>query len=123
VRRDPDVGADVEERLERVQKIEPDDLVLLVGDLGRLDVDALADAHVRAEVRQRADVGQCALQGRLKDDAEVVVPSFPDLAIESKRLGRGRGVLHVDADEVGEPRRLLDDRSEVRAAETPEPSA
>src|SRR5205085_3586847 len=50
VRRDADVTAAVEERLERAQEVGAHLLVALEGDLLRLDVDALAETDVRPQV-------------------------------------------------------------------------
>src|SRR5437762_10562254 len=56
VRRDPHVATGIEQRLEPSHEARAHLLVALVGELRRLDVDALADPDARAEVGDRADV-------------------------------------------------------------------
>src|SRR5919106_525599 len=117
VRRDRDVGAGVEQRRDRLDEREAHGRVLLVGDLGRLDVDALADAHVRAERRERGDVRERPLQVRLQDDADVVETLLAQLPVDGEGVrGRAR-VLHVDTHEVVPLGGAADDAREVVAAE------
>jgi hypothetical protein len=72
VRRDADVAAAIEERLERADVARTNLVEVPVRDLGRLDVDPLAEANVRAG--ERARILFRAMEGRLQHDAEVVEP-------------------------------------------------
>ena len=94
------VATGFEERSHSLDEVHTNGLELLVGDLGRLDVDPLADADVGLQIREVGYVRQRPLHVRLEDDPDVVELLPAQLAVELERLGRGRGVLHVDADEV-----------------------
>ena len=114
---DPDVAAGLEQLLERVDEVLPHLVELLEGELGRLDVDPLAQPDVRPQVGKRTDVVDRPAQVGLEDDADVVVPGVAQLAVEPQRVvGRAR-VLHVDADEVADLGRVGHDLLEVAAAE------
>ena len=117
VRRDPDVGARAEELLERLAEVGANGLEVAEGDLGRLDVDPLAEPHVRLQVGQRVDVVDGPPQVRLEDDAEVVVAGLAQLAVEPQRVVGAARVLHVDPDEVVARGGVADDALQVRAAE------
>ena len=54
----------------------------------RLDVDPLAEPHVRLQVGERAHVAERPPQVRLEHDAEVVVPGLAQLAVEPQRRRR-----------------------------------
>ena len=56
VRRDADVGAGVEQQVERGHEALAHLLEALVGDLRRLDVDALAEPQVESQAGERPDV-------------------------------------------------------------------
>ena len=73
VRGDSYVAAGVEQRLEPAHEVRAHLLVALVGNLGRLDVDALADPNARPQVGEGADVVERPSQVRLEDDADVLV--------------------------------------------------
>ena len=57
-------------------------VVALVRDERRLDVDALAEAHVRCVRRQLADVPDRPAEVGLQDDADVVEPGLAQLAVQ-----------------------------------------
>src|SRR6266550_1744193 len=61
-------------------------LVLLVGDQRRLDVDALDETDVRLKRGQVVDVSDRAAQGRLQDEADVLVPFRAELAVQLERV-------------------------------------
>jgi hypothetical protein len=73
VRGDSDVRAALEQHVERSDEVVADFLVPLVGDELRLEVDPLAQADVRPQLGERADVPEGAAEARLQDDADVVV--------------------------------------------------
>jgi hypothetical protein len=84
------------------------------GDLGRLVVGALAEADARGDLQQLAHVAFRAPQVGLDDDADgVAVELRAEAAEDVERDLRDGRVLHVDADEVAAPGRLLDDRARV----------
>src|SRR5689334_23771637 len=56
VRRDPDIAACVDQRLERAHVVRADGSEVAVRDLRRLDVDPLAETHARTKVRKLVDV-------------------------------------------------------------------
>jgi len=117
VRRDPDVAATLEQLLERLHEARLDCFEIAEGDLRRLEIDPLADPYVRPQLGESAHVVDRPLQPCLEDDADVVVPRLPQLAVDPKRVvGRGR-VLHVDPDEVVALSRVPDDVLEVLAKE------
>ena len=107
VRRDGDLRAALPERRHRLDEVEADRLVALVGDLGRLDVDALAHADVRARDRHElGDVVERSPQHRLEHEADVVVAFAAELAGRGRASAVGRRrVLHVDAHEPPVARR------------------
>ncbi len=82
VRRDRRVGADRDQPLERRHPRRAHLVEALQRHRGRLDVDALADAHPRRQAGQRLDVAGRAPQHRLQHDAEV--------ARDRPRAARGR---------------------------------
>ena len=75
MRGDADVAAGFEQRLERVDEALLHRVEVAELDLARLDVDALAEADVRLQVGELADVGDRALQRRLQHDADGVIAS------------------------------------------------
>ena len=117
MRGDPDVRAGVEERVECFHEVGADGVEVGERDVRRLDVDPLAEAHVRAEVGERVDVVDRPAQVGLEDDADVLVAGLAQLAVEAERVVGAARVLHVDADEVPAPGRVADDALEVGAAE------
>ena len=72
-----DVRARVEQHVERPHEARPHRLVGLEGERGRLDVDALAHAHARAQIGEGARVGDRAAQPGLQHDADVLEPGVP----------------------------------------------
>ncbi len=102
VRRDGDVGALVDQRLERVQEGDAHRLGVAVLDLGGLDVDPLADAGVV----DAGHVGDRAAERGLQHRPDVRVTLAPKLAVDAQRVVRRRRVLHVDADEAAALRRV-----------------
>jgi hypothetical protein len=117
VRRDPDVGARVEELAQRLDEVGANGLEVAERDLGRLDVDPLAEPHVRRQVGEAVDVVHRPPHVRLEDDAEVVVTGLAELAVEPQRVVGAARVLHVDAHEVPARGGVADDALEVRAAD------
>src|SRR5881397_617561 len=100
VSRDADVAPRVEQPFERTHVRVAHLLVVLERDLGRLDVDPLAEADARLQVRERSDIVGRSPQYRLQHDAEIVMTLLAQLAVEAKRVVRRGRILHVDAYEV-----------------------
>src|SRR6266545_2599526 len=117
VRRDADVGALLEQRVQALDEVRAHRVVVGERDRRRLDVDALAEAEVRPPVGERADVVERAAEVRLEYDADVVEAALAQLAVQAQRLRGRRRVLHVDADEVAVLRGLGKQPLEVLAAE------
>ncbi len=117
MRRDADVAARVEQRVEAAQEVRAHRLGVGERDRRRLEVDALAEPNARPQVGERVDVVERPAQARLQDDAEVVVPALAQLAVEPQRVVGRRRVLHVDPDEVAVAGRGAHDVEEVLAAE------
>ena len=117
VRRDPTYDPHAEQLAEAEDEVLAHLLEVPERDQRRLDVDALAEAHVRLVGRQLADVPDRPAQVGLEDDADVVEPGLAQLAVHAERVARAARVLHVDPDEVAALRGMADDRLEVRVAE------
>jgi hypothetical protein len=86
VRRNPDVAAQVEQSLERLDEAGADRVEVAVGDLGALEVDALAEPNVRPQLRELGQVGRRPLQPGLQDDADVLLPGLAQLAVAPQRV-------------------------------------
>src|SRR6185312_5232115 len=74
VRRDTDVAAGLEQRIEAEEEVRPYHLVVGERNRGGLEVDALAEADARSQIRKCLDVVERAPQARLENNAEVAVP-------------------------------------------------
>ena len=77
----------------------------------------LHEADVRQQRREGVDVADRPAQGRLQDDADVLVALGAQLAVQLERVRGRRRVLHVDPDEVAALGCVADDLEQVRAAE------
>ena len=93
VRRDRDVAALREQRLEAADEARAHLVGILERDRLRLEVDALAEP----DVVEPRDVVERPPQPRLQHDADVVVARGAEVAVERERRVGRRGVLHVDA--------------------------
>src|SRR5439155_18797444 len=85
VGRDRDVAARLEQRVDERGEIVPDLLPALIRDLRWLDVDALADADIRAPGGGAPDVVPAAPQVRLEDEADPIARP-PRLFVDADRL-------------------------------------
>ena len=115
--RDADVRASLEQRLECLDEARSHRVEVAVGDLRRLEVDALAKPHVRPQVCELAHVRERPLEARLQDDADVLVPRRAQLTVDPQRVVGGRRVLHVDAHEVLALRSVAHDGLEILVEE------
>ena len=113
MRRDPDVDPLRHDPLEAPDVVGAHCFELLVRDLDRLDVDALAQPNVVEPV----EVVERAAQVRLEDDTRVRASRLAQLAVELQRAVGGGRVLHVDAHEVAARGGVADDGLEVLAAQ------
>ena len=99
VRRDRGRAALGEQHRYQVQERRVDVRPVLVGDLGRLLVRALAEAHAGAQRHDPPQVGLRAVEAGLQHDADVAQALVPDGLEDPERGLDGRRALHVDADE------------------------
>ena len=128
---DTDIGAAIEQSLEGRKEVPAHLAVVLDRHARRLDVDALAQAHVGA-LGQRRDVGERAVQVGLEHHADRVATGSragrsPDrgacsrsghgLPVEVQSGRRAGVVLHVDPDEVAAGFGPSDEIEEVVAAQ------
>src|SRR5882672_2628757 len=95
-----------------------DVLHVLVRDLRRLLVGALAEADAVAAGDRLLDVGGRAVQVRLEDDADVVV-GLAEAAEQVQRPLRVLRAFHVDADEAADLARGVQQAGHVLPAELP----
>src|ERR687893_164553 len=116
VGRDPDVSTALQELVEEEYVILPDGVEVLVGDLARLVVDALAQAHRDPGLDEAADVLQAAPHVGLDHGPHVLVPAA-QIDDHLQRDAGIRRVLHVHPDEAAPGSRILDDLLQVRPAQ------
>ena len=106
-----------ERALEQPDVRRVDVALLRVRDLGRLEVRALDETKVRRERQQRREVGLAADRGTPGGRRRRCRGRPRGAAVDAERRLDARRLLHVDADEVAVPRRVLDELGEVPVRE------
>ena len=78
-----------------------------------LEIRAFDHAQVRLELQETLEVGGRAVQVRLQDDADILVPAPPQALVDLEGRGDEPRLLHVDPHELAETAGVGDDPLEV----------
>src|SRR5215217_4722527 len=84
-----------------------------VGDARWLQIGPLHQPEIRRERQETLEIGRGAIEVRLQNGADVVMPIAPKAAIDPQRVVDPSRFLHVDADEVAMRCGVCDDVGHV----------